>query len=296
MVKKRGRLKISMRIGARIYKTALAVVICILYGSFLNENSGFFAGIAAIITMQGTFSDSFIKGKDRIFGTFVGAFFGYIFAIILHGNPLLIGIGIIIIIYICKSLKWNSSIVIACVVFLSIMIDADKNILQYSIFRLLDTSAGTIIALLVNYFIIPHKPLLAVYKECSEIIKDFPKIIDQVLNKKEQVDLENIHDNIIMLRDKACINEYDLILHQEDEREVKRLDSVVEGLLTIYEHLVFVEDLRKTESIFIPAKIIGDEPIEEKKLPDIILEFHRQQVLKKWNKVQRLWEERRIKS
>lgn len=284
-----------MKIGARILKTALAVVICIFVGSFFNENSGFFSAIAAIITMQGTFSDSFIKGKDRIFGTFVGALFGYFFALILHGNPLLIGIGIIIIIYICKSLKWNASIVIACVVFLSIMIDADKNILQYSIFRLLDTSAGIIIALLVNYFILPHKPLLAVYNECSKLIKDFPQIIDKVLNKKENVDLENIHDNIIKLRDKANINEYDLILHQENEKEVKRIEGVIEGLLTIYEHLTFVEELRKTKSIFIPSKIIGDS-IEEWKLPDIILEFHRQQVFKKWNKVQRLWDERRIKS
>jgi uncharacterized membrane protein YgaE (UPF0421/DUF939 family) len=284
-----------MKIGARILKSALAVVICIFYGSFLNENSGFFAAIAAIITMQGTFSDSFIKGKDRVFGTFVGAFFGYIFALLLQGNPFLIGIGIIIIIYICKSLKWNASIVIACVVFLSIMIDGD-NILQYSIFRLLDTTAGIIIALLVNYFILPHKPLLAVYNECSELIKDFPSIINQVLNKKEDVDLEEVHEKLIIMKEKASFNEFDLILHQEDEKEVKRLDNVIEGLITIYEHLVFVEELRETESIFIPAKIIGDEPIEEKKLPDIILEFHRQQVLKKWNKVQRLWDERSVKS
>ena len=282
------------KIGARIFKTALAVVICIFLGSFLNDNSGLFASIAAIITMQGTFKDSFMKGKDRIFGTFAGAFFGYVFASILHGNLLLIFIGIVIIIYICKSLKWNSAAVIACVVFLSIMVDADKNILQYTIFRLLDTSLGITIALLVNYFVIPHKPLVAIYSECSKLINDFSIVIDQVINKKENIDLENIHEEIIMLREKTNINEFNLILHQEDERETKRLEIILEDLLTIYEHLSFVKELRKTKSIFIPSEII-DDSIEEKVIPDIILEFHRQQIFKKWNQVKKRWGKKAIK-
>jgi len=72
-----------MKIGARIFKTALAVVICIYFGYFLKGSSGFMAAVAAIITMQGTFSDSFNKGKGRLFGTIIGALFGYVFALIL---------------------------------------------------------------------------------------------------------------------------------------------------------------------------------------------------------------------
>lgn len=283
----------SYKIGARIFKTAFAVVICIFLGSFLNDNSGFFAAIAAIITMQGTFKDSFLKGKNRIFGTFVGAFFGYIFALIAHANLLLIFIGIVIIIYICKSLKWNSATVIACVVFLSIMIDADKNILQYSVFRLLDTSLGIVVALLVNYFVLPHKPLLAVCNECGVLIDDFSKIIHQVLNKERNIDLESIHEKIMVLKERANIDEFALISNPEDEKEVKRLENIIEYLLTIYEHLSFVKELRKTKSIFIPSDII-DDSIEEKIIPDIILEFHRQQIFKKWNRVEKLWAERNI--
>ena len=242
--------------------------------------------------MQSTFSDSFVKGKGRIYGTFVGALLGYIFALILHGNILLAGLGIVIIIYICKVLKWQDSTVIACVVFLIIMIESDSNILQYSIFRLLDTTSGIIIALLVNYFVLPHRPLLAVYKECNKLMEEFSEIIEKILNKKESVDLEPIHEKIITLKEKADINEYDLILHHEDEREVKRLDNIIDGLLTIYEHLSFLEELKKIDSIFMPSELVDDTAVE-RKLPDIIMEFHRQQVLKKWNRVSKLWEERR---
>ena len=284
-----------MKIGARIIKTALAVVLCIYLGSFIKGSSGFMAAVAAIITMQGTFSDSFIKGKDRIFGTFIGALFGFVFAMMLHGNPLLIGLGIIGIIYICKLLNIGESAVIACVVFLAIMTDTEQNILHYSAFRLLDTSAGIIIALLVNYFVLPHKPLVAAYTECGRLVEDFPDIIDRILNKKENINLEEIHDDIINLREKSLINEYDLIIHQEDEREVKRLDRIIDGLLTIYEHLVFVEELRNTKSIFVPPEIIGDT-VEERKLPDIIIEFHKQQVYKRWDRVKRLWDNKKIKA
>ena len=197
-----------MKIGARIIKTALAVVICLFLGSFHKENSGFLSATAAIITMQSTFSDSFVKGKGRIYGTFVGALLGYIFALILHGNILLAGLGIVIIIYICKVLKWQDSTVIACVVFLIIMIESDSNILQYSIFRLLDTTSGIIIALLVNYFVLPHRPLLAVYKECNKLMEEFSEIIEKILNKRKG-EIWAIHEKIITLKEKADINEYD---------------------------------------------------------------------------------------
>ena len=126
-------------------------------------------------------------------------------------------------------------------------------------------------------------------------MEEFPEVIDKVLNKKENLPLEGLYDDIINLREKALINEYDLILHQEDEREVKRLDNIIEGLLTIYEHLIFIEELRNTKSIFVPAEIIGDA-VEERKLPDIIIEFHKQQIYKKWNRIKRLWDNKRIKA
>ena len=123
-------------------------------------------------------------------------------------------------------------------------------------------------------------------------MEEFSEIIEKILNKKESVDLEPIHEKIITLKEKADINEYDLILHHEDEREVKRLDNIIDGLLTIYEHLSFLEELKKIDSIFMPSELVDDTAVE-RKLPDIIMEFHRQQVLKKWNRVSKLWEERR---
>jgi len=274
----------QLKIGARIIKTALAVVICVLLGSLVNEKSGFFSSVAAIIAMQSTISDSYIVGRGRVLGTFFGALLGYLFSLIASGNFLLIGIGIISIIYICNNLKWEKSAVIACVVFLSIMLDADKDVLQYSVFRLLDTTAGIVIAFLINYFVAPNRPLLAVYKECSKVMEEFAQIIENILTNKSEVNIEKAYGDILKLRDMSRIKDYDLKLYHEDEHELRRMENIIEGLLTIYEHISFVEELRKADIV------AGNMDLP----PDIVLEFHRRQVLRNWEKVQKLWQERSI--
>ena len=52
-----------------------------------------------------------------------------------------------------------------------------------------------------------------------------------------------------------------IILHHEDEREVKRLDNIIDRLLTIYEHLSFGR-IKKIDSIFMPSELVDDTAVE----------------------------------
>lgn len=151
------KLKVE-KVGMRNIKTAIAVFISIVLSKLFKMEYPFYAAIAAIISMQSSVEESFKAGRNRMFGTFIGAVVGFACALISPGNAFVSAIGIVIVIYICNLLKWKESSSIGGVVFLAIMLNLKGNSpLWYSINRLLDTFLGIIVAITVNYFIIPPK-------------------------------------------------------------------------------------------------------------------------------------------
>lgn len=144
------------KVGMRNIKTAIAVFISIILSKLFKMEYPFYAAIAAIISMQSSVEESFRAGRNRMIGTLIGAVVGFICALINPGNAFVSAIGIVIVIYLCNLLKWKESSSIGGVVFLAIMLNLKGNSpLWYSINRLFDTFLGIIVAIVVNYFIIP---------------------------------------------------------------------------------------------------------------------------------------------
>lgn len=145
-------------IGLRNIKTAISVFICILLFQIIGRENPFYACIAAVICMGTSIDSSVTTGKNRFIGTFIGGIWGIIlisfFKFIPEWlDPIYIGIGITILIYICNILKLNASISISCVVFLSIMTTTrEVSSTVYAINRIIDTSIGIIISILVNKY------------------------------------------------------------------------------------------------------------------------------------------------
>ena len=148
----------KFKIGMRNIKTGIAVFISIAISRILSSGYPFFAAVASIVAMQSSVEGSFKAGKNRMLGTFVGAVVGYVFALIAPGNVFLCAIGIIMVIYICNILNWKDAISIGGIVFLAIMLNLNGGSpLYYSLYRILDTFIGTVVALAVNRFVAPPK-------------------------------------------------------------------------------------------------------------------------------------------
>lgn len=146
------------KLGMRNIKTAIAVVISILISNGLKMESPFYAAIASIISMQSSVENSFKTGRHRMLGTLVGALVGYLCALIDPGNPFLTGAGIVCVIYLCNLLNWKESSSIAGVVFCVIMLNLKGNSpIVYSVNRIIETFVGIIVAIVVNYFVLPPK-------------------------------------------------------------------------------------------------------------------------------------------
>jgi len=204
----------SMKIGMRTIKTSIAVTISISLGYLFKLNSPFFAGIASIIAMQGNLVDSYIAGKDRILGTILGAAVGLLCSFISIGNPIIIGLGTIVVIYLCNRLGWSKSITIATVVFISIIMNVEKGKeLYYSLNRVLDTTVGIIVAVVVNYAISPPLTKDKIYAESLKLINKFSQTLKAIITKEETIKINQYCTDIEKMLEKIN-KEYPIFLKE----------------------------------------------------------------------------------
>jgi uncharacterized membrane protein YgaE (UPF0421/DUF939 family) len=141
-------------IGFRNIKTAIAVLICMAVLRTFKDYSPFYACIAAVITMQNSMDNSIKAGLNRMIGTLIGALVGGVFASIYGENLIITSLGIVIVIYLTNLFKRSGSTSIACIVYLAIMVNIkDTTPLNYTIFRVLETFLGIIVAVCVNLLI-----------------------------------------------------------------------------------------------------------------------------------------------
>lgn len=149
------------KIGMRNIKTAVSVFLLLFIFNIIDRDNSFYACIAAIICMQQTVENTFSKGISRIIGTVIGGLVGVIMLIAANTHIsetvylFLIPIGIIVLIEICVLLKQNDAASICCIVFLSIMLNHRfiGDFLSYTLDRVIDTSVGIIIAVMVNRYL-----------------------------------------------------------------------------------------------------------------------------------------------
>lgn len=154
------------RIGMRNIKTSTSVFLCLLIFELIGRENAIHACIAAVICMQNTIDDSFKKGIERVIGTIIGGIAGGIllFLITTFGHEdiliFIIPLGVVILIELCVALNLKQSIIICCVVYLGILISNghEEGYMLYTFNRVVDTTLGILITLIVNqYMNIPDK-------------------------------------------------------------------------------------------------------------------------------------------
>jgi uncharacterized membrane protein YgaE (UPF0421/DUF939 family) len=221
----------------RNIKTGIGVSLAVLVGSIGILQNPLYAAIACIVTMQNTVKGSLKSGTNRIKGTIVGAIIGYLFALIHPGDPILTGVGIIALIYICNILNIKQSVSIASVVFCAILLGVgEQNALLYSINRTVDTAAGIIIALAVNYFIFRPNYLKDVLNELKIIEKKFMELIKEKIIDDNYIDIDSFNEEITKL-ELSYQRFVDELEYRNEDIEIESLRKTIDVCREIYFHL-----------------------------------------------------------
>ena len=150
-------------LNVRTIKMALATALCaLIYELCFEDRSPAFACIGAIFGMGENLEDSRQHGGNRLFGTIIGGVLGMLlFRVYLmfmpHGGrtlwlvPLMF-VGTVLLIILCQ-IFWEGGVqpggVVLCILLFNTPVDT---YISYAVNRIIDTTAGVLIAWGVSYF------------------------------------------------------------------------------------------------------------------------------------------------
>lgn len=157
-------MKISgLKVGGRTLKTVVAVFLCLLTGIVRKSDTAFYAAIAAVLCVQRTSEDSFREAFNREVATVIGGICGMLVLVFERNiycvtyevlRCLLLSVLLIPIINLSVLIKQEKGTFLICVVFLCITVTHgnDGNPLAFGMARIIDTTVGIVIALVINRF------------------------------------------------------------------------------------------------------------------------------------------------
>ena len=161
-------------VGQRIIKTCIAVTLCMLFYMLRGYRGGDMpaeAAITAIICMSTNIRGTRENAVSRFMGTLIGAFWGFLFLVIVPLFPalenhrwilfLLMGIGTLFALYTSVLLKKQDAAGLSAIVFVCVVINYPDvgSPMEQAFRRILDVLLGTTIAITINAARLPRKKL-----------------------------------------------------------------------------------------------------------------------------------------
>lgn len=230
-------------------RVGVAASLCMLVSNLLKLKFPFFVLLPAVMPISTFFGETVKFGINRIIGSTIGAIVGVVLATIQSQNILLVGLGVILIVYVCNYLKWDSTTSIACLVFVSIIVGVKGTLaFEYSVHRLLDTFIGISITTIVNHYIF-NPDLTQILKDrAKDIQKSFLNISntnDFSQNKSQLDDIEwQIHD----MKAKLKLYNEEFKFSQKFSPIKNKLENMVYTITIIFEQLKIINYINNTKN------------------------------------------------
>jgi uncharacterized membrane protein YgaE (UPF0421/DUF939 family) len=131
--------------------TAVAVVICLLLVRFLPLKEGYWAAISTVVVMQSDVWPTVTAGRDRFFGTAIGAVIGWLTAIIWHGHLLIFGLAVAVSLMACSALGLKSAgRLVGATICLMVLVPGDRPKWRMALDRFTEVSLGILTAVTIS--------------------------------------------------------------------------------------------------------------------------------------------------
>lgn len=161
-----------MQVGARVLKTGVAIVFALFLAELFHLPSPVFAGIAAIFAIQPSIYRSYLSIIEQIQGNFIGATVAVLFGLIFGHHIVAIGIAAIIVIALMRKFKLDSSMSLALVTVVAIMVYEGDNFLEFGVIRFVTVMVGVFAAFIVNLVFLPPRYEVKLFKMISLLQDD----------------------------------------------------------------------------------------------------------------------------
>lgn len=193
-----------MKLGARIFKTGIAIVLSLYLAQLLHSPSPVLAGIAAIFAIQPTIYRSYLTIVEQVQGNLIGAILAVVFVLLIGNHTIVIGLAAIIVIIIIRKLKIENTIGLSLVTLVSIMETPGTDFIPFAGIRFSTIMIGVFSAFIVNLVFLPPKYENKLYFKITGTTEEVIRWIrlstrhdfDYNLLK---VDIEKIKENLLKM-------------------------------------------------------------------------------------------------
>lgn len=185
------KLELEHRIpGMRVFKSFLAIMICVLIDYFRQSASPFQSSIAALICIQPTIYGTFKSSVSRVYGTLLSGLFSALFLTLINHFSIsyesflfyvLVGLFSLILMSIFIYLNRPSALSIGIVVYLVICFTTkNQEPINYTLGRVIDTLVGISVAIFINWL-----PILNI--KTPEVLESEKPLIESIQFKEDIV-------------------------------------------------------------------------------------------------------------
>lgn len=194
-----------MKLGARIFKTGISIVLSIYLASLLNLDGTMIAAIAAAMSVFPSVYRSWEHLQLHIKGNVIGAVFASIGYLTLGNSPFSIGFVVMIVIATNLKLKLDKTIGLSVVMVIAMMQVPDSHYIVFALERFGLVMLGIFSSLVINFVFLPpkyEKKLYGKLKNTSErlllllrISIDDDNVDDRVFNEEKKVIYKGIEQS-----------------------------------------------------------------------------------------------------
>lgn len=139
-------------------KTGLAAVLCLWLGHLFGLTHSYWAAISAIVVMGADTAVTFTSCRDRMIGTAIGAWMGWLTFYLWHGHYLLYGLSIGMCIFVCSALQFDKAGRLAAVALtIVVLIRQEAGPGRAALSRFFEVALGIAVALAVTLLVFPAR-------------------------------------------------------------------------------------------------------------------------------------------
>ena len=273
-----------MKLGARIFKTGIAIVVALFLAETLSLPNPVFAGIAAVFAIQPSIYRSYLTVIEQIQGNLIGAITAVIFVLLFGHQIVIVGFAAVVIILVMLKLGLEKSLSLALVTMIAIMEIKGEAFLSFASLRFVTMVIGVLSAFAVNLLFMPPKYETKLFQAIHQAQDDIIRWIR--LAGRQASEHVATKKSLAKLKDRLANVDQLYSLYKEERSYFRKTTRAKARKLVIYRQMIatskssynVLSRLHKYENDMINLPEHFRMMIQERL--DVLLTYHEQILLK----------------
>ncbi|SFF01754.1 FUSC family protein [Alteribacillus iranensis] len=226
-----------MRLGARILKTGLAIVLALYTAAWLGLEPAFYAAISATFAIQPSIFKTYKTILEQIQANFIGASIAVLFVTIFGHDPIVIGAAVMFSIAIILKLKLEASALsLAIVTVIIIMGNPHEQFLLYASERFATIMLGVGAAFIVNLLFLPPKHETRLYYKTADITEETIRWIRLIT--RHELNQSSIKREIPLINEQLIKLDNYYLLYKEERSYFKKEKLTKARKLVVFKQMI----------------------------------------------------------